>query len=109
MSQLMTIVEAAKNGSIQADVGSGINVMSDSLIAFQPAIEEPSNISPSAKASSSINDWSNVTCCHLPRGSVKRKSTYFTSLSLMDFRTSLAVFMNTPYGLQVIVIWPQPA
>jgi hypothetical protein len=40
---------------------------------------------------------------------VKRRSTYFTSLSLMDFRTSLAVFMNTPYGLQVIVIWPQPA
>jgi hypothetical protein len=30
-------------------VGSGISVMSDSLIAFQPAIEEPSNIRPSAK------------------------------------------------------------
>ena len=55
MSQLMTIVEAAKNGSMHADVGSGISVMSDSLIALQPAIEEPSNISPSAKASSSIS------------------------------------------------------
>src|SRR5882672_5449432 len=83
--------------------------MSDSLIAFQPAIEEPSNIRPSAKVSSSIIVTSNVTCCHLPRGSVKRRSTYLTSLSLIDFRTSLAVFMNTPFGLQVVVIWPPAA
>src|ERR1700727_1836335 len=93
MSQFMTIVEAAKNGSMQAEEGSGISVMSDSLIARQPAIEEPSNISPSEKASSSISVWSKVTCCHLPRGSVKRRSTYLTSLSLIAFRTSLAVFM----------------
>src|SRR5271154_286599 len=98
MSQLMTIVEAAKNGSVQADDGSGIRVMSDSLIARQPAIEEPSNIRPSAKASSSTSDWSNVTCCHLPRGSVKRRSTYLTSLSLIALSTSLAVFMNPPFG-----------
>src|ERR1700686_3718156 len=75
--------------------------MSDCLMAFQPAIDEPSNIKPSAKTSSSIRPTSNVTCCHLPRGSVKRRSTYFTSLSLIDFRTSLAVFMNTPFGLQI--------
>src|ERR1700674_1477691 len=108
-AQTRTSVVSAKNGSMQAELGSGIRHMSDSLIAFQPAIEEPSNIMPSAKVSSSIMVTSKVTCCHLPRGSVKRRSTYFTSLSLMDFRTSLAVFMNTPYGLQVIVIWPQPA
>src|SRR5271169_5387979 len=72
--------------------------MSDSLIAFQPAIEEPSNIKPSENVSSSIMPTSKVTCCHLPRGSVKRRSTYLTSLSLIDFRTSLAVFMNTPLG-----------
>ena len=70
-----------------ADAGSGIRFMSDSLIAFQPAIEEPSNIWPSAKVSSSIMVTSKVTCCHLPRGSVKRKSTYFTSLSLIIFMT----------------------
>src|SRR5882757_9926456 len=81
--------------------------MSDSLIAFQPAIEEPSNIKPSAKTSSSIMVTSKVTCCHLPRGSVNRRSTYLTSLSLIDFSTSLAVFMNTPFGLQVI--WPRAA
>src|SRR3954447_5905265 len=96
----MTMVVSAKNGSIVAVTGSGIRHMSDSLIAFQPAIEEPSNIVPSAKMSSSIMPMSKVTCCHLPRGSVKRRSTYFTSLSLIDFRTSLAVFMNTPFGFQ---------
>src|SRR5437879_9011830 len=92
------MVVSAKNGSIVAVTGSGIRHMSDSLIAFQPAIEEPSNIRPSAKVSSSIMVTSKVTCCHLPRGSVKRRSTYFTSLSLIDFKTSLAVFMNTPFG-----------
>src|SRR4051812_4325944 len=80
---------------MQAVAGSGIRHMSDSWIAFQPAIDEPSNIWPSAKVSSSIIDLSKVTCCHLPRGSVKRKSTYFTSLSFIIFRTSLAVVMGS--------------
>src|SRR5437764_10213505 len=90
----MTMVVSAKNGSIVALTGSGIRHMSDSLIAFQPAIEEPSNIWPLAKVSSSIIVTSKVTCCHLPRGSVKRKSTYFTSLSLIFFRTSFAVVIE---------------
>src|ERR1700676_3297927 len=106
---MMTMVVSAKNGSMVAVTGSGIRHMSDSLIAFQPAIDEPSNIRPSAKVSSSIMPISKVTCCHLPRGSVKRRSTYLTSLSLIDFRTSLAVFMNTPFGLQVVVIRPRAA
>src|ERR1700741_4846039 len=97
-SQTRIIVVSAENGSIAAVTGSGIRHMSDSLIAFQPAIEEPSNINPSAKVSSSIIPTSKVTCCHLPRGSVKRRSTYLTSLSLIDFKTSFAVFMNTPLG-----------
>src|SRR5262245_8741671 len=79
---------------MQAEFGSGIRFMSDSWIAFQPAIEEPSNMMPSANVSSSTVVMSTVTCCHLPRGSVKRKSTYFTSLSLTILRTSLAVVMN---------------
>src|ERR1700681_3247810 len=98
----MVRVVSAKNGWMVAVTGSGIRHMSDSLIAFQPAIDEPSSIKPSAKTSSSIMVTSKVTCCHLPRGSVNRRSTYLTSLSLIDFRTSLAVFMNTPFGLQVI-------
>src|SRR5579872_6626500 len=102
-SQISDRVVSAKNGSMQADVGSGIRHMSDSLIAFQPAIEEPSNICPSEKVSSSIMVTSNVTCCHLPRGSVNRKSTYFTSLSLIIFMTSLAVVMDCipPYLMKL--------
>src|SRR3984885_2687501 len=94
MSHTSTSVVSAKNGSMQADAGSGIRHMSDSWIAFQPAIDEPSNIWPSEKVSSSIIDTSKVTCCHLPRGSVKRKSAYLTSLSLMSLRTSFAVVIE---------------
>src|SRR5215510_401208 len=93
-SQTIDSVVSAINGSMHADDGSGIRFMSDSLIAFQPAIEEPSNIWPSANVSSLIRETSKVTCCHFPRGSVKRKSTYFTSLSLIICRTSLAVVME---------------
>ncbi len=97
-SHTIDSVDAEKNGSMQAVSGSGMRVMSDSLIAFQPEIEEPSNITPSAKASSSTIDTSKVTCCHLPRGSVKRKSTYLMSWSTMAFRTSCAVFMGKLSG-----------
>src|SRR5262245_41526336 len=64
-------------------------------MAFQPAMEEPSNITPSLNVSSSIVEISIVTCCHLPRGSVKRRSAYLTSLSLIIFITSLGVLMDT--------------
>src|SRR5258708_2297548 len=94
MSQTIESVVSAKNGSITAVAGSGIRHMSDSLIAFQPAIEEPSNIVPSENMSSSTMLLSKVTCCHLPRGSVKRRSTYFTSLSFIIFSTSFAVVMG---------------
>ena len=76
LRKFLELVEAEKKGSIWAVVGSGMRVMSDSLIAFQPAMEEPSNMMPSANRSSSTMPTSKVTCCHLPRGSVKRKSTY---------------------------------
>jgi hypothetical protein len=46
-SQNRISVVWAANGSSTAVAGSGIRIMSDSLIAFQPAIEEPSNITPS--------------------------------------------------------------
>src|ERR1700682_1814244 len=103
-SQTRTSVVSAKNGSMQAEDGSGIRHMSDSLMAFQPAIEEPSNICPSANVSSSISVMSKVTCCHLPRGSVKRKSAYFTSWSLIYLSTSLAVFMSYPLFLELSVL-----
>src|SRR3546814_18667724 len=57
--------------------------MSLSLIAVQPAIDEPSNIRPSSSASSSMTPAHIVRCCHLPLGSVKRRSTHSMSLSLI--------------------------
>ena len=58
-----------------AVVASGTSVMSDSLIAFQPAMDEPSNMMPSLNDASSMKPEHIVRCCHFPRGSVKRKST----------------------------------
>src|SRR6187402_1751459 len=73
---------------------SGRSFMSDSLMAFQPAIDEPSNMVPSSRKSSSTRFRSNVTCCILPRTSVKRTSTYLTSFSLISARISLAVAIS---------------
>ena len=73
---------------------SGISAMSDSLIAFQPAMEAPSNIMPSTKLSSSMKSEHMVRCCHLPRGSVKRRSTKGMSSSFSAFRTSAGVLQS---------------
>src|SRR5213078_3915573 len=51
---------------------------------------EPSNITPSVNVSSWVAEAMRAVCCHLPRGSVKRKSTNFTSFSLIMARTCLA-------------------
>ena len=52
MSQRMLSVGSSKNGSMTTVSASGMRIMSDSLMPFQPAIEEPSNILPSTKNSS---------------------------------------------------------
>ena len=58
---------------------------------FQPAIDEPSNACPSVNLSL-VNCFAGTeTCCSLPRVSVKRMSTNFTSLSLIIFNTSSGV------------------
>src|SRR5277367_1220261 len=74
-----------------AVAGSGIKIMSDSLIPFQPAIDEPSNILPSLKKPSSTNRVGMVTWCSLPIVSVKRRSANFASFSLINFKTSAGV------------------
>src|SRR5215467_10741503 len=79
----MTSEVCAANGSSSAVAQSGTSIMSESLIAFQPAIDEPSNITPSLRKSSLIVRTWCARCCHLPRGSVNRKSTYLTSCSLI--------------------------
>src|SRR6187431_1193269 len=95
-SQRMISVVPSKNGSSTAVLESGMSTMSDSLMPFQPAIEEPSNILPSSKKLWSTVCAGTVTCCSLPRVSVKRRSTYLTSFSFNMLRTSAAVVMRSP-------------
>ena len=45
-----------------------------------------------------------MTCCIFPRGSVKRRSTYLMSLSLMFFRTSEALLIF-PSSLIDVMSW----
>ncbi len=95
MSQVMLMVVSSVNGSSTAVEASGISTMSDSLIPFQPAMEEPSNILPSVKSSSLIMVEGMLTCCSLPWVSVKRRSTNFTSLSLIISRTFEAMMFSS--------------
>src|ERR1700722_2538929 len=87
-----------------AVAGSGIKIMSDSLMPFQPAIDEPSNILPSLKKPSSTRRVGMVTWCSLPIVSVKRRSANFASFSLINFRTSAGVICV----LAGLSIWPGP-
>src|SRR5215831_19702036 len=89
----------AKNGSICALAGSGISVMSEASIPFQPAIEEPSKAYPSANIASFTHEPSAVTCCIFPLVSVKRRSRNFTSLSFIILSTS-----PTDFGLSAIAL-----
>ena len=87
MSQNKIMLGLAANGSITKVSRSGCRIMSDSLIAFQPAMEEPSNMKPSVNEPSSTVETCCAVCCHLPFGSVKRRSTYSTAFSFMNSRT----------------------
>ena len=61
--------------------------MSDSLMPFQPLIDEPSNILPSSNSDGSMMLAGKVTCCCTPRMSTKRRSTNSTLWSLISFST----------------------
>jgi hypothetical protein len=91
-SQVSISVGSSKNGSMFAVFGSGISSMSDASMPFQPAIDEPSKAWPALNLSSSKAETGTVTCCSLPRVSVKRKSTNLTSASFTRFITSATVF-----------------
>src|SRR5262249_13983545 len=98
-SQNTAMVVWAKNGSICALAGSGISVMSEASMPFQPAIEEPSKAYPSANIPSLTHEPSAVTCCIFPLVSVKRRSRNFTSLSFIILSTS-----PTDFGLSAIAL-----
>src|ERR1043165_4550625 len=55
---------------------------------FQPAMEEPSKAWPSSNFSLLKYLTGTLTCCSLPRVSVKRRSTNFHSLPLLSFNTA---------------------
>src|SRR5690625_1975599 len=92
-------------GYISAVSSSGIRIMSDSLMPFQPRMEEPSNIRPSSKNDSSTLLAGMLTCCSLPRVSVKRISTQRASLSLIRprvFDINASVCVASLKGLGVV-------
>src|SRR3990172_5367867 len=65
---------------------------------FHPAIEEPSNAWPSSNFSGPKARTGTETCCSLPRVSVNRRSTNFTSLSLSNLKTSAAAIFFSWFG-----------
>ena len=81
---------------------SGINFISDSSIDFHPAIDDPSNINPPSRKSSSTSSFITVTCCKRPRGSVNLISTYLMSSSAMRFTRSLALILSPFHYLFLI-------
>ena len=85
------------NGSKKNLDVSGFKIISDSLIAFHPAIDEPSKNTPSFNISSSTIVESIVKCCNLPLGSVNLKSTNSASLSLINFKTFLEFIFSPIY------------
>ena len=78
----------ARNGSIRDVAGSGSSVMSDSLMLWNPVIDEPSKARPSVKTPSLSSDAGTVKCCIWPGRSQNRTSTYFTPSSEMYLKTS---------------------
>src|SRR6266567_2673584 len=94
MLQIIVSVVSLQNGSTNAVSGTGSTSMSDSLIACQPRIDEPSKPSPSSKTPSSRASAGMVKCCHSPGKSVKRRSTALTSRSRIKAKTSLGVTTN---------------
>ena len=83
MSHRRMTVGSSVKGSKIAVLSSGIRIMSDSLMPFQPEIEEPSNILPPSKKSSSTALAGIETCCSLPLVSVNRRSTHRASWVLI--------------------------
>ena len=108
MSQITIRLGLAENGSITAVSGSSIRIMSLSLIAFQPAIEEPSNMMPSRNTSSSMVEACCAVCCHLPRGSVNRRSTYSTECSVSISSTFPTPEAAPPAGFLAMPVVPRP-
>src|SRR5215203_1500227 len=67
---------------------------------FQPAIDDPSKAWPLSNLSIVNCFDGTVTCCSLPRVSVKRRSTNLTSFSFSIFSTSAGAVICNLLGLK---------
>ena len=79
-----------------AVLGSGKSNMSEALIPFQPATEEPSKACPSVNLLLSKAEIGTVTCCSLPLVSENLKSTNLTLLLLIFFITLATDILFAP-------------
>src|SRR5687768_9096972 len=84
-----------------AVVASGLNTMSDSLIAFHPRMELPSKPNPSLKESSTSLCIGIVVCCQMPSRSTNLKST-----NLAPF---FSAYFSTSAGVMAILLCPSQA
>src|SRR5215207_408358 len=82
-----TLVSPSRAGMIRNVAGSGIATMSDSSIALNPVIDEPSKPMPSSSASS-ISDGVMAKLLRWPSRSVIQNRTYSTPSSCSCRRTS---------------------
>src|SRR5689334_2238339 len=80
--------------------------MSDSWIAWKPRMDDPSNIWPLTKKSSSTDSAGTLKCCMTPGRSQKRTSTNLTSSFLMKRRTSSAFWnIHPPRSWRRSAVW----
>jgi hypothetical protein len=78
--QRSTKVGSLKNGSVHAVSGSGIKIMSGTLMPFQLAMLDPSNILPSSNTSSSAVCAGTVTMLLLGSSVGKSEINVFQAL-----------------------------
>src|SRR3712207_7524707 len=67
MKKFRARVFCARNGSMKAVVTSGSSIMSDSWMAWNPRIEDPSKARPSVTTLSSNDSTGMLKCCITPR------------------------------------------
>src|SRR5882724_4565267 len=80
-----------RKGSILAVSGTGTRSMSDSLMACQPRMEEPSKPKPCSKLWRVSSLIGVVVCCQSPGKSMKRRSTNSTFFCSQSLSTSRGV------------------
>ena len=95
ISQRRITVGSSVKGSRMAVLSSGIRIMSDSLMPFHPEMDEPSNILPPSKKSSSTTLAGMETCCSFPLVSVNLRSTQRTSLLLIKLSVCSDIVLSS--------------